>query len=87
MVKAQTTLKNAKVIKKIGNWTIELFTNSAGRSQFAVSDGCKIDYPIIYTENVGVGWDFPEHVPKSVHVYFEKNRNKLLKIKRSHPNG
>lgn len=80
MSKSQTTLKNAKVIKKIGKWTIEVFENPAGHTELVASNGWNTYYPIIYSHNMKVAWDNPYPVPKSIHSYFEKNKNKLLKI-------
>ena len=39
MSNPQTTLRNAKVIKKIGRWTIESFDNPYGHKELVVSDG------------------------------------------------
>ena len=75
----QTTLKNAKVVKKIGKWTIEVFDDRNGKS-CAVSNGWNVYYPIIYPHNKKVAWDNPYPVPKSIHNFFDKNKEKLFNI-------
>lgn len=78
-MKSQTTLKNAKVIKKIGKWTIEVFENPAKHTELVVSDGLHTYYPIVY-DNMNVAYDNPYPIPKAVRDYIEKNKIKLKKI-------
>ena len=63
-MKPQSTLKNARVIKKIGKWTIEMFTNINGEKDFAVTNGRVIDYP--FFNQAGFAYHYPELIPKYV---------------------
>jgi hypothetical protein len=73
MIKPQTTFKDAKVIKKIGKWTIETYTNpNTGTRTIAVTDGFNVDYPIYYDWLGSVAYDY-EKVPKSVRKWIANN--------------
>lgn len=67
----QTTLPQAKVMRKFGNWTVETYRGSTGKTQVAVTDGWYVDYPTLYSDG-GVGWDNPYRIPKQVKAYVRK---------------
>lgn len=70
--KPQTTLPNAKVIKRIGNWTIETFNGPNGKIQLAVSNGWIIDYPLMYNDG-RIAYDRPKSVPQNVKTWVSNN--------------
>jgi hypothetical protein len=76
----QTTFKGAKVIRKFGNWTLEIFPNHRnGKHELVASDGYNTYYPIIYS-NFTSAWDNPYPVPKTIITYVNKNAKRLHKM-------
>jgi len=78
--KPQTTFSDAKVIKKIGSWTIEIFTDSFGRKRLVACDGYNTYYPIIYDFNKDVAWDHPHYVSDNVRKWVRENRFDLYDL-------
>ena len=80
--KSQTTFSDAKVIKKIGKWTIEVFTNPFGKKELVASDSWNTYYPIIYDFNKKVAWDHPYYVPDGVRKWVRENSFDLYDLLR-----
>lgn len=83
-VKPQSTFPNAKVLKKIGPWTIEIFTGHIGRKKLVVcsSHGFHVDYPIIYDDKT-VAWGIPQHVPVLVKRWVRDHSSELYDLLRA----
>ena len=80
MVESQTTLKDAKVIRKFGNWTLEIFKNQRDhKHELVASNGWNTYYAIVY-DNMKTAWDYPYLVPKSIINYVNKNAKRLYKM-------
>ena len=80
MVESQTTLKDAKVIRKFGKWTLEIFKNQRNnKHELVASDGWNTYYAIVY-DNMKTAWDNPYPVPKSIIDYVNKNAKRLYKM-------
>ena len=47
----QTTLKNAKVVRKFDKWTLESFTHPNDKTQYVLTDGWVCNYVIFYGFN------------------------------------
>jgi len=71
--KSQTTFSDAKVIKKIGVWTIEVFTNPIGKKQLVACNDWNTYYPIIYDFSKDVAWDHPYYVSANVRKWVREN--------------
>lgn len=79
--KSQTTFSDAKVIKKIGKWTIEIFSNPFGKKRLVACDGYKTYYPIIYDDKT-VAWDHPYRVSGAVRKWIRENSFDLYDLLR-----
>jgi len=78
---SQTTLNNAKVIKRIDNWTVEVYESSrSGHHELVVSDGYHTYYPIIYEHDKSVAYDHPYYIPTWVRKWIRDNADKLYKL-------
>jgi hypothetical protein len=63
-----------KIIRKFGNWQIEIFEN-----RIRITNGWYSDFPIFYDE-YEFALDDPYKLPKSVISYLENNCKKLYDI-------
>lgn len=71
-IKSQTTFDEAKVLKKIGNWTVEkVYNPRTGKLMIVVTNGWRIDYPLRYSTGY-VAYDYPEQIPAGVKKYVQE---------------
>lgn len=65
---------NKKIIRKFGNWRIDIFEN-----KIRITDGWYSDWPIFYNKKE-FAVDNPYKLPKSILNYLENNCEKLYDI-------
>ncbi len=76
----QSTLNHAQVIKKINKWTIEQYINPLGKVGYAVTDGWRVYYPIIYHDG-SVAYDNPDVIPQTVKRWFQNYAYQLQELR------
>ena len=76
-IPTQTSLRDSVAVKKIGKWTIEIFTNPAGHKEIVACDGYNTYYAIIYDHNKQAAWDHPYYIPEGVKKWVREHAKEL----------